>query len=65
MIQMCQKILVVEPEIKRYVIKKYLGQIQKLSGICFYQRRREERADVCDADELEFQIGRIKEWLRR
>lgn len=62
---MCQNIRDVKPEIRTYVLKKFLEQIQKLSWINFYHTRKIERADVCDHDEIGLQIYKLQEWLKQ
>ena len=54
----------IKAEIKNYVLKKFLDQIQKLSWINFYHKRKVERADVCDHDEIGLQIYKLQEWLK-
>ena len=52
MIEMCNKILILPTNLKKYIIHKYIGQVQKLSWIAFYRNRRVEHEDVCDYGEI-------------
>lgn len=65
MIELCKNIEdKVLPEIKSYILGKFLDQISKLSWITLYNNRRHERPDICDHEEISLQTTRIKLWLR-
>jgi hypothetical protein len=53
MIKLCKNIEEeILPEIKSYVLLKFLEQVQKLSWICFYNNRKVERPGICDEAEI-------------
>ena len=54
MIRICKSIEEdIKPEIKSYVLLKFLEQVQKLSWIFFYNNRKVERPEFCDAVEID------------
>jgi hypothetical protein len=61
MVEMFKKIRIIKPEIKGYVISKFMHQVSFLSHINFYQTRRIEREDVCDYGEIGVQMVKIQE----
>ena len=65
MLKLCDKIMEIPVEIKEHMVKKYLEQTQKLQWIHFYKNRMAERPDVCDVEEINLQLFKISDWLKR
>lgn len=64
MLDVCEAIEDIPAEVRKYALGKYLEQMQKLSWIHFYQTRKAERAEVCDADEIGLQIFKLVNWMK-
>lgn len=64
MLLVCQLIQAIPLKIKRFVLKRYQYQMQKLSWIYFFHRRKIEREHVCDHREIAMQIYKIQSWMK-
>ena len=64
--QICQAIDNIPWEIRRYVLNSYLKQMEKLSWIGFYHKRKVEQKDNpnFDVDQVNYLIHNIQNWLK-
>ena len=59
-LKLCNLIKKVDPEVKNFVLRKFNEQVQKLSWIHFYNKRKVDRPDVCDEVEINLQLSKIQ-----
>lgn len=53
-------IMMINPQVQEFVIKKLMFQIQKLANIATYHRRKILQPTICDREEVDLQIFKLQ-----